>query len=103
MEKLEIQAIIRFTNGRELEVVETVEEVKDLLAAGGMVEVNGLHKEVKRKFPTPVDTKHEVVYAKVPQLINASNVAVVADVMERPVHSNEHAHMEAVSGPFSKM
>ena len=96
-------AVIRFQNQREIEVVETVEELKAALVAGALVEVHQLHVEIKRKFPTPVDTVVEKEVTQITQLVNPAFVQVVADVKERPVHTNNHAHMDAVTGPFSKM
>ena len=102
-ERVMPHAIIRFQNQREIEVVETMDELKAALKEGGLVEVHQLHVEIKRKFPTPVDTVVEKEITQVVQMVNPAFVQVVADVKERPVHTNNHAHMDAVTGPFSKM
>ena len=102
-ERLMPHAIIRFQNQREIEVVETMAELQAALKEGGLVEVHQLHVEIKRKFPTPVDTVVEKEVTQIMQMVNPAFVQVVADVKERPVHTNNHAHMDAVTGPFSKM
>ena len=98
-------AMLKLRDGRELDVQETVETVKGLVEAGkALIEVTEVRRTVKRKFPTPVDTKAEFEHQEIKHLVAVSSIMDVQPTAEEaklnPVHDRKQAEMPAVSGPF---
>ena len=120
-------AMLKLRDGRELEVAEKVAEIlavadttgtvcaavaaiggteKSRLAADGskLVVLHEIRTTVKRKFPTPVDTKAEFEHQVIEHIVNLDHVMdvqpTVAEIELAPVHDRRQADMPAVSGPF---
>ena len=120
-------AMLKLRDGRELEVAEKVAEIlavadttgtvcaavaaiggteKSRLAADGskLVVLHEIRTTVKRKFPTPVDTKAEFEHQVIEHMVNLDHVIdmqpTTAEIELLPVHDRKQAKMPAVSGPF---
>ena len=120
-------AMLKLRDGRELEVAEKVAEIlavadttgtvcaavaaiggteKSRLAADGskLVVLHEIRTTVKRKFPTPVDTKAEFNHQVIEHVVNLDHVVdmqpTTAEIKLLPVHDRVQAEMPAVSGPF---
>ena len=106
-------AMLKLRDGRELAVKETVAKIdegpdgiKELIAAAsnGMIEVTEVRRTVKRKFPTPVDTKAEFLEQEIKHLVAVASIMdlqpTAAEAKLAPVHDRRQAEMPAVSGPF---
>ena len=121
-------AMLKLRDGRELEVAETVAEVvaatagdgvlcdavkaiegesgtsKTKLTASGLAVLHEIRTTVKRKFPTPVDTKAEFEHQVIEHMVNLDHVIdmqpTAAEIELAPVHDRRQAEMPAVSGPF---
>ena len=121
-------AMLKLRDGRELEVAEKVAEIlaadetgkvcdavkvipgtteaKTKLTAAGskLVVLHEIRTTVKRKFPTPVDTKAEFEHQVIEHIVNLDHVMdvqpTVAEIELAPVHDRKQAKMPAVSGPF---
>lgn len=96
------KTIIRFENGREIEVAEEFEEVKELVNTPGasFVEVSVIIKRVFRKFFTPIDNKYDVRYKVTRESVRVNAISLISPFVVYEVHPEEHSHQEAVSGPF---
>ena len=98
-------AMLKLRDGRELDVKETVETVKGLVEADtALIEVTEVRRTVKRKFPTPVDTKAEFLEQEIKHLVAVASIMDLQPTAEEaklaPVHDRRQAEMPAVSGPF---
>ena len=71
---------------------------------GTLVALHEIRTTVKRKFPTPVDTKAEFEHQVIEHMVNLDHVIdmqpTVAEIKLAPVHDRRQADMPAVSGPF---
>ena len=120
--------MLKLRDGRELEVAEKVAEIlaadetgkvcdavkvipgttdaKTKLTAAGskLVVLHEIRTTVKRKFPTPVDTKAEFNHQVIEHVVNLEHVIdmqpTVDEIKLLPVHDRVQAKMPAVSGPF---
>ena len=118
-------AMLKLRDGRELEVAETVDEIIKAtaesntpcdavkavggtevtkLTATGLAVLHEIRTTVKRKFPTPVDTKAEFNHQVIEHVVNLDHVIdmqpTVDEIKLLPVHDRVQAKMPAVSGPF---
>ena len=122
--------MLKLRDGRELEVAETVAEIlaavapegaegavcKAVAAVGGdaktkltatgsrLVVLHEIRTTVKRKFPTPVDTKAEFNHQVIEHVVNLEHIIdmqpTATEIELLPVHDRVQAKMPAVSGPF---
>ena len=72
--------------------------------SANLVTLHEIRRTVKRKCPTPVDTKAEFRYQVIEHVVNLEHVIdmqpTVDEIELLPVHDRVQAKMPAVSGPF---
>ena len=104
-------AMLKLRDGRESDVKEPAETLKTPSTGASvpaMIEVTEVRRTVKRKFPTPVDTKAEFLEQEIKHLVAVASIMDVQPTAAEaekagnllPVHDRRQADMPAVSGPF---